>query len=356
MKLKKRKLCSMRIDWIIWFVGVLVLSVALSAAVKNLALRFGIVDVPSDSRKIHTAPVARAGGIAIYSALAIALILLLQTSNVLTSGQISQWHYIGFLLGGLILIIGGTFDDKFNLPPRVTFLFPVAASATAILFGIEISKLTNPFGGTIMIEKWQSDIIVFVWLLCVMYTTKFLDGLDGLAAGVSAIGSLMIMLLSLSVAYFQPDVALFSFVCLGVLLGFLVLNFNPARLFLGEGGSTFVGYILGVLAVISGGKLATAALVIGIPALDAVWVILRRARTGGIKQIVKADRKHLHHRLLDAGLSQRRTVFLYYLLAAGFGASALFLQSREKLIAVGILSAVMIAVAVALVIHERKKI
>jgi UDP-N-acetylmuramyl pentapeptide phosphotransferase/UDP-N-acetylglucosamine-1-phosphate transferase len=187
-----------------------------------------------------------------------------------------------------------------------------------------------------------------------MYTTKFLDGLDGLATGVSAIGALMVMLLALSTAYFQPDVALLAGISFGALLGFLFWNFSPASIFLGEGGSTFVGYLVGILAVISGGKLATALLVFGIPLLDVVWVVTRRLRQGGLLATTQADRKHLHHRLLDLGWSQRQIVFVFYLVAAVFGVLTLFLQSREKLIALGLLAFLMALAAFALVSRERR--
>jgi UDP-GlcNAc:undecaprenyl-phosphate/decaprenyl-phosphate GlcNAc-1-phosphate transferase len=181
--------------------------------------------------------------------------------------------------------------------------------------------------------------------MVVMYTTKFLDGLDGLATSVTSIGALMILLLSLTAAYYQPDVALVSVVAIGSMLGFLFWNFHPASIFLGEGGSTYVGFLLGVLAVISGGKLATALLVLGIPLLDAIWVVLRRYRTGGFKNIFNADRKHLHHRLFDRGLGQRSVVLFYVIIATAFGITTLIFQSREKLVALIVLGLLMFLVA-----------
>ncbi len=242
-------------------------------------------------------------------------------------------------------MFGGYLDDRFDLSPKITIWFPVVAALCLIGFGVEIIKLTNPFGGVIELTNLQSDLLVFFWLMGVMYTTKLLDGLDGLATGVTGIGAFMIMLLSLSAAYYQPDVALLAFIVLGVWLGFLYWNFNPAKVFLGEGGSTFVGFTLGTLAVISGGKLATALLVIAIPIFDVAWQITRRFRKGGIKQVFKADRSHLHFRLFDLGWSQRRVILLYYGVAVAFGVSTLFLQSHQKLIALGSLVILMIVAA-----------
>jgi UDP-N-acetylmuramyl pentapeptide phosphotransferase/UDP-N-acetylglucosamine-1-phosphate transferase len=189
--------------------------------------------------------------------------------------------------------------------------------------------------------------------MVVMYTTKFLDGLDGLATSVTTIGAVMILLLSMTSAYFQPDVALFSSLIIGAYLGFLFWNMHPASIFLGEGGSVFVGYLLGILAVISGGKVATALLVLGIPLLDVLWVIGRRLREGGFSRIFVGDRKHLHHRLLALGWGQTRIVIFYVALAAIFGTSALFLQSKEKLVALIILSFIMLLLALFFVQKER---
>ncbi len=345
------------------FLAAFILSFVATGLWGRLAFRLGLVDRPGDGRKIHPVPKPLSGGIAIFFALAIVVFVFLRTGETLTGGEITPWHYLGVFLGGLILMIGGFLDDRFDLPPHVSVLAPILAAVVAIGFGIEVEKLTNHFsaiggsafggGGFIYLASWQSDLLVFVWLMAVMYTTKFLDGLDGLATGISAIGALMVMLLSLTAAYFQPDVALLSAVSLGALLGFLVWNFHPAGVFLGEGGSTFVGFLLGILAVISGGKLATALLVLGVPLLDVLWVILRRWREGGVRRIFRADRKHLHHRLLDIGWGQRRIVLLYYFLAAGFGVAALFLQSRDKLLALIILTLMVLLAAAVLVLREK---
>jgi UDP-N-acetylmuramyl pentapeptide phosphotransferase/UDP-N-acetylglucosamine-1-phosphate transferase len=189
--------------------------------------------------------------------------------------------------------------------------------------------------------------------MIVMYTTKFLDGLDGLATSVSTVGAVMIMLLSLTAAYYQPDVALLAAVTIGAYVGFLFWNMHPASIFLGEGGSVFVGYMLGILAVISGGKLATALLVLGIPLMDVIWVIARRWKKNGFKNIVKGDRKHLHHRLLTLGWGQTTIVVLYVAIASAFGISALFLQSKEKLVALLVLTLVMVLVAIFFVRKEK---
>ncbi|MBI5370290.1 undecaprenyl/decaprenyl-phosphate alpha-N-acetylglucosaminyl 1-phosphate transferase [Candidatus Uhrbacteria bacterium] len=340
---------------ILWGLVAFAVSFVATVFVKHLAFQGGFIDRPGHARKVHSKPTARMGGFAIYIGVTVAIVLLLFLSPTLTAGRISLMPYVGFLVGGLILMVGGLLDDRFDLPPNLSFISPVLAIVVLLVSGIGVEKLTNPFGGVIYLAPWQSHILVFVWMLAVVYTTKFLDGLDGLATSMSAVGALMILLLALTTAYFQPDVALLSAVCIGALLGFLFWNFHPASIFLGEGGSTFVGYVLGTLAIISGGKLATALLVLGIPVLDALWVIIRRWRTGGLKQIFRGDRKHLHHRLLDLGLGQRRVVFLYIFVASAFGVSTLFLQSREKLVAL-VLLGLMMLIAAGLLVQSEKKV
>ncbi len=329
------------------------ISFIVTVFVKQFAFRGGLVDRSTSARSIHTRPTARLGGLSIYLAVLVCVVLLLVVSDTLTSGLISTLHYLGFLLGGLMLMIGGALDDRFDLPPWISIWPPVLAALMLVLAGIGVEKLTNPFGGVLLLTTWQSDLLVFLWMMAVMYTTKFLDGLDGLATSVSTIGVLMIMLLALTAAYYQPDVSVLSAVVIGALLGFFFWNIHPASIFLGEGGSTFVGFALGTLAIISGGKLVTALLVLGIPLLDAMWVIVRRWKTGGIRKIFQGDRKHLHHRLLDVGWGQHRIVFTYVFVATAFGVNTLFLQSRQKLVALIFLGIMMLIAALILVQKER---
>lgn len=336
------------LSFIIAFFGTLI--------VRFFATRIRIVDDPKKHiKKIHKIPVPLLGGIGVYFAIIVCVAIALFTTSVLTGGKISEWHYIGFLLGGLVLMVGGYLDDRFDLPPESAILSPLIAALIVICFGTNVEKITNPFGGVIFLNVWQSNVLVFVWLLIVMYTTKFLDGLDGLATSVTTVGVLMVLLLSLTAAYFQPDVALLAVIVLGAELGFLFWNIHPASIFLGEGGSTLVGYLIGMLAIISGGKLATALLVLGIPLIDLCWVILRRLKKGGVENIFVGDRKHLHHRLLDLGWGQSQIVLLYVFIAGSFGILTLFLQSQQKIVAM-ILLLVIMFIAAAFLINKEKHV
>ncbi|MBU4482154.1 undecaprenyl/decaprenyl-phosphate alpha-N-acetylglucosaminyl 1-phosphate transferase, partial [Patescibacteria group bacterium] len=283
--------------------------------------------------------------------------------GVLLVGQI-----LGMIFGGLVLIIGGVLDDKYNLKPWQSFLFPVIAAIIAVAFGIVIKYITNPliagtgpFGRSLFYFDWVnlkiisfSALFSFLWILGMIYTTKFLDGLDGLVTGIGAIGAMILFIVSL---FWNEPMSAMSVLCLifaGSLAGFLVFNFHPAKIFLGEAGATFVGFMLGSLSIISGGKLATALLIMGIPILDIIWVVFRRIFSG--QHIYTADRKHLHFRLLDVGLSHRQTVLLLYLLTLIFGASSIFLQSKDKILALGVLIFVMVLLGSALVVVYRKRI
>src|SRR3989338_894356 len=337
------------------FLVALLISAGLVPLVMHLARRFNILDRPTaEAKKIHKKPIPLLGGLAIYLSIAVCLVLRLSFTDVLTFGLMDDKHFIGFLLGGLVLMIGGALDDRFGLPPKVMIWFSIAAAALAVLFGTGVSKLSNPFGDPIELVAWQSSLLTFVWLLVVMYTTKFLDGLDGLATGVSLIGVVMILLLALTPAYFQFDAAIFAAVCAGALAGFLLWNTHPAKIFLGEGGSTFVGFTLGILAVIGGSKLGTALLVLSIPLLDVVWVISRRLFVEH-RSPTQGDRKHLHHRLLDNGLTHRKVVFWYYVVAAVAGLSALGLQSKQKVLLFVMIGLLMLLIAVLLLHKDRRR-
>lgn len=336
-----------------------VLAILFTPLVRLFANRFGYIDVPRPPRNLHSKPTPLLGGLAVFLAFAVA------TSIYLYFGEV-DFHivpvkfFVGIAIGALILMLEGFLDDKFNLPPKILWIFPALASL-AIVFsgiGIGIKSLSNPFGDPISFSFLvlgipASGIFVWLWMMGMMFTTKFLDGLDGLVVGIGAIASFTLFLLSLASNINQPITASIAILFCGALLGYLVYAFHPAKIFLGDGGSMLVGFILGVLSVILGGKIATALLVMGIPILDVAWVILRRL---WYKQSpFKGDRQHLHFRLMDIGLSQRQTVLSLYAISAMFGFTAVFLQSFGKLIALLILFAVMLSLGLTSVMLYKRK-
>lgn len=320
----------------------LVLVISLTPLVKHLAWRLNIVDRPDQTRKLQVRPVALLGGWAIFLTVSLVLFIF---RDYLLAGDLSSRNWLGVWLGGLILMIGGSLDDYYDLPPRKQLIFPILATLAVIAGGVGINKITGPGGQLIFLNAWQinllswqgivrhfvilADLFTFFWLMGMMYTTKLLDGLDGLVAGMVGIGGLIIGLFTVTTRYYQPDIALAGFVLAAACAGFLLFNWSPAKIYLGEGGSLLLGYFLGVLAIISGGKIAIALLIMGVPILDMVWVIIRRLLSGH-NPLKTADRQHLHHRLLALGWSTKRTVLIYYAVSLVFGLSALFLQSQGK--------------------------
>jgi len=326
------------------FFSAFLISVVLTYLIRLLALKLKIVDQPGEPRKIHLAPVPALGGLAIFLTCFLVM-LIFSRYGFLTDGRITFQHLIGIIIGGALLMIGGYLDDKYRLKPPQTFIWPVLAALVMVFSGLSLHYITNPFGGLLFFGgSWLGSVLVFLWLLGMMYTTKFLDGLDGLVAGISGIGSVILFVVSL---FWDKPLSGTSILCLilaGAAFGFLIWNFNPAKIFLGEGGSLFLGFMLGVLSLISGAKIATALLIMGIPILDVAWVIIRRVFKEK-KSAFMGDRKHLHFRLLDSGLNQRQTVLFLYLLTLLFGTASLFQQTVGKIITLGILLIVMFCLA-----------
>lgn len=329
---------------ILTYISAFLLSFAFSLALvpicQRLAKHYQIVDKPG-ARKIHQQTIPLLGGLAIF--FSFYLVLFIFSSSFL-SGNLTWTHLLGFSIGGLLITIGGVLDDKYNLKPQWQIIFPLLAVVALLVGGISIDKLSSPFGRVISLEqlRYLGPVIILVWILGMTYTTKLLDGIDGLVSGVGAIASFVIFLFTTTTIYHQPDIALTALILFGSSLGFLVFNFHPAKIFLGESGSLFIGYVLGVLSIISGSKIAIALLIMGIPILDVAWTIVRRLLAGR-NPFRSADRRHLHHRLLDLGLSQRQVVLVFYTLALLFGASGLFLQSRGKFLALLFLLVLMFA-------------
>ena len=353
--------------------GTLVVSFTLAFVgtswVRRWASARGVVDRPDSQRKVHNAPIPLGGGLAIFFAVTATVWYLALTTGVVLGKDISLKALIGITLAGAIVMLGGYMDDRYHLPPKRQLLWSMAAILIVIISGVGVKAVTNPFGGMLHLDVWKievgrlagvpyyftvaADMLTFLWLLGMMYTTKLLDGLDGLATGIGAIGSLIVFGLTQFTPFYQPSIGLVAIALAGACLGFLLWNWHPARVFLGEGGSLYLGFMLGVLSIISGAKIATALLVMGIPILDVAWVIVRRLFWEK-KSIAEADRKHLHYRLLDIGLSHRQAVVLLYACTATFGISSLFLRTKGKIFALGLLALIM-ALIVSWLLRRQKK-
>jgi UDP-GlcNAc:undecaprenyl-phosphate GlcNAc-1-phosphate transferase len=309
------------------FLAALFLSTGATYLVRHFALKRGLITPKKPrSRDIHKTATPRLGGVALFAAfwVVVAILYSLFPSRL----SFIDWkilgldaNLLGVFLGSALLLGVHVLDDIRGVSAGWKLTSHIAAGALLALFGIRIWWLSNPFGGTIYLDPWQSHLLVIGWTVLVINVVNFLDGLDGLASGVSGIGGVVLLLLALTPYIDQTNSALLLAVFIGAIVGFLPWNFHPAKIFLGDSGSTFLGFLLATFSIISGAKVATAFLVLGVAMLDAVWVIGRRILSGVAPY--RADRKHLHHRLLDLGLTQPQIVLFYLAISAAFGWIAL---------------------------------
>lgn len=336
------------IIYLLAFFASLGLSYFLTLFFKKLSFKFKIIDYPDADRKIHERPIALLGGWAIYlSFVFLILSLIIFFPQIILTQGISISQIAGLIIAGLILMLSGTFDDKKNLKP-IWQIFWVAISCLIIIFsGITIKFITRPGGGIIDLTGPEISILgqniyslgailTFIWLLIITNTTKLLDGVDGLASGVTVIGMIILFIVSLFWDKPNSGTSIMILIFAGSIMGFLLLNFYPAKIFLGNGGSNLLGLMLGVLAIISGAKIAAALLVIALPLLDMLWVMIQRLRKKE-SPFKHADKKHFHFRLLNLGFSPKQAVLIIYLISFIFGLIALFQETMGKLFSLGIL-------------------
>ncbi len=323
----------------------LVISLGLTPVIKKLAWRYKIVDLPSP-RKIHQTPIPLLGGAAVFLSFAVVTIFFWYLGKI-TNLRVTDWQVFSIICAGAVLMIGGFLDDRYSLRPIQQFLFPLAAVLIVIFSGIKITFVTSPLGGIIHFSSAIGIVMAFIWLLGMTYTTKFLDGLDGLVSSVTAIGAIIIFIVSIYWDIPSSGTQIMALILAGASLGFLPYNWHPAKIFLGEGGSVFCGFMLGVLSIISGSKIATTLLIMGVPILDVLWVISRRLWQG--TSPAKADDKHLHFRLLDIGLTHRQAVLFLIFVTTVFGLTSLFLHTKGKIIALGVLVVIVIILFAGLV-------
>jgi UDP-GlcNAc:undecaprenyl-phosphate/decaprenyl-phosphate GlcNAc-1-phosphate transferase len=342
-------------EYLLGFGLAFALTAAATPIVRKFALAHGIVDKPGE-RKIHKAEIAYLGGLAIFLGFVVAVVAMLPITRELAA----------LLMGCAILVIIGVIDDIRGLSPTVKLVFQFVAAAVALSGGIGLTALRNPFGGVIDLTVGRfpvdllglkfhiapiANLLSILWMVGLANVINFLDGLDGLASGVSGMAGIVMFILAFRLG--QPAVALLALILAGSAFGFLPYNFSPAKIFMGDSGAYFLGLCLAMLAIYSGGKVATAALVLGFPIMDAVWAAIRRIARG--ESPFKADRGHLHHLLLDAGMSQRQAVMTLYAVSALFGTVALLSDSLAKLVALVALMILMALAIATLTLAQRRK-
>jgi UDP-GlcNAc:undecaprenyl-phosphate GlcNAc-1-phosphate transferase len=291
--------------------------------VKRIGLSVGNVDVPND-RKIHQRPMVRLGGISIFIGALIALLTVWLMGGFGILPPHKEYEIWGVTVGGLAFFLIGLADDLFGLSPISRLLMQGLIAGLAWWVGVQIEFLTIPFIGLTPLPLWLSLPITVVWLVGMANAINWIDGLDGLAAGVSGIAAVVMLMVSLYMN--QPAAALIAAALAGGALGFLRYNFNPAQIFMGDGGAYYIGFTLAGVGVIGLIKSVTTAavllpyLILAVPILDMSAVIFDRIRHG--KSPFAADNRHLHHRLLQAGLSHRLTVLFIYALTLWVGSLA----------------------------------
>jgi UDP-N-acetylmuramyl pentapeptide phosphotransferase/UDP-N-acetylglucosamine-1-phosphate transferase len=304
--------------------------------VRRVGLRWGLTDQP-DPRKQHTTPMVRLGGVGIVLGFSLALLLTWRLNGFAELETSKDQQIWTTLAGCLCFFLIGLADDLFALPPLPRLVGQVAVSTVVWFEGVRIGTIDLPFGGSaqaahqLMLPDPLSLLVTLVWLVGITNAINWLDGLDGLAAGVSGIAS--VGLLSVSFSLHQPAPGLLAAALAGSCLGFLRHNFNPARIFMGDSGSYFLGFALAAISIVGPAKGLTSVslllplLILSLPLADMSAVIMGRLSEG--RSPFYPDRRHLHHRLLRSGLSHRRTVLLIYAFSQWLGALALVVVNAE---------------------------
>jgi len=310
------------------FLAAALTSFLLTPLVRRLATAAGAVDRPNH-RRVNLEPIPRGGGLAVAAGF-VGVVGLLVVSNVAAADvpmpiTLGAGQLIALLGGGALAAILGTIDDVYDLRARWQLLGQLALAGMVVAAGIGVGSIDNPFGpGKIVLDGPYAIAFTVLWIVGVVNSINFIDGLDGLSSGIGVIAAITLGILSLTAPVSQPFVALLCFVLAGALGGFLRWNFHPATIFSGTSGVMFVGFTLAVLAILGTAKVAVALLVLGVPIIDTFWIIIRRMASG--RSPFTPDRGHIHHRLLDLGLSHRQTVLLIYAICAGLGVLSLVLS------------------------------
>jgi len=342
---------------IVSFIVSFFLTIPTISLVKKLRL---VTDTKKRFHPAHThiGIIPRGGGIPVLLSVLTTVLLFLPVNKIL----------IGILIGSFLLVVIGLLDDYSDISPYVRFGTNLFISTLVIMFGLGIPYISNPFGGVIRLDTWQipinflgkhsiwviADLLAIIWLSWTTNMVNWSKGVDGQLPGFVAITAIFLGLLSSR--YTGHDISaqtvtLLSFIVAGSYLGFLPFNFYPQKIMPGYGGGALAGFLLGILSILSFGKVGTAVLILSIPLLDATYTILRRIKNR--KSPFKADWGHLHHRLLEIGWGKRRIAVFYWIVSLILGISSLFLKGFEKLLAFCTI-AVLLLVFI-LIIEQTKK-
>ena len=335
-------------------VTAMVVSLITTPVVKNLAFKVGAVDVPKDNRRMHDHPIPRMGGLAIFFGFILSALLYVEMTP----------QFRGMLLGGVIIVVLGIFDDIYALGAKFKLVIQIIAALVAVLSGNVIEIISNPnvFSPNPWWDLgWLSYPATVLWIVAITNAVNLIDGLDGLACGVSTISALTMLVISLAVA--DAPVAIVMAALAGACIGFLPYNLNPAKIFMGDTGSTFLGFILAVMPIQGLFKFYTIIsfavpfLMLGLPIFDTCFAFIRRIAHG--QSPMHPDRSHVHHRLIDMGFNQKQAVAVLYIISAILGLCAVVLTTSGELKAMLLMLALCAAGAVSARIflsnNEKKK-
>lgn len=305
-------------------------SLFLTPVIRRLAQRFGWLDVPRDTRRVHETPIPRVGGVALFASVMLALGSLPFLNNFVTQALIGQGREaIAVLISSTLVFLFGVFDDLVGARAKWKLLAQVLAGVILFSLGGRVEGVTIPFGGSFALPPILSLLVTLFWVVGISNAFNLIDGLDGLATGASLFAALVMLGVSLILG--RPLVTVISIALVGALIGFLRYNFNPASIFLGDSGALFIGFLLAALSITGAQKASTAVAVaiplmaFALPVIDTGFAIARRFIAG--KPIFEGDREHIHHKLLERGWSQRRVAFVLYSVCAFFGLIALLFMS-----------------------------
>lgn len=287
------------------------------------------------ARHIHKKGVSRLGGVALIVAFSFALLL---DKNLFIPISLQA-----VLVASSFILLIGVWDDFWELSWRTQLFLQISIVIFIFIAGVRIDYVTNPFGGILELDFGgfflPGLLLVLFWVVVIMNSMNWIDGVDGLSGGIAFIGAVTIFFLSLKPEVNQPPMAIMSAALGGSLIAFLLFNFYPAKLMAGTSGSMFMGFILAVMAIFAGAKIATTLLVMAVPIIDAGWVVFERLRSG--QSVFEADKRHLHHKLLELGWSHRKICLFFYAIMTGISAIALNTRTLGKAIAI-----ILVAVAV----------
>lgn len=300
----------------------LVISFLATPVVKTFAYKVGAIDVPKDGRRMHKVPIPRLGGLAIFIGFMVSILLFVRITSEMKS----------ILLGAVIIVVLGVVDDIMALPAMLKFVIQIAAAMIPATHGVVIQVLSNPnifSTDPYWTLDWLSIPVTVLWIVAITNAVNLIDGLDGLANGVSAISAATVLVIAILGS--ETQVAIVMAAVVGACVGFLPYNLNPAKMFMGDTGATFLGYILATMSIQGLFKFyaiisfAVPFLILGLPIFDTAFAFIRRIAHG--QSPMRADRGHIHHRLIDMGLSQKQAVATLYVISTILGLSAVVLAT-----------------------------